>query len=73
MENDSNIDVDVEIRDDVDAEVDVDIASLVATLVAGVVDLKDGADLARLAVDLDEAATIDSDIDVIVDLGELIA
>ncbi len=72
-ESDDNIDVDVEIRDDLDAEVDVDIASLVATLVAGIVELEDADDITRLGVDLDEAATIDSDVDVIVDLSDIIA
>jgi hypothetical protein len=39
-------------------------------VVAAMVDVEDDDDLTSLGVDLDELASIDGDVDVVVDLGE---
>lgn len=70
-ESDGNVDVDIEIRDDLEADVDVDIASLIDTLVRGLVDIEEDEDGPDIDVDLEDEASADADVDIIVDLTDI--
>ena len=70
-ESDSNIDTDVEIRDDLDADIDVDIAALIDTAMRGAASLAETDDEEELGIDLDDAAEVAGEVDIVVDLTPL--